>query len=142
MRSAPTRAAATSLLVLNLILLPLSRAVVRSNASVLPDNSSKRSSWLGPNNLGAFVRKLVDGRTVCLEAGIEQARSIRDRDPNLPLTAIGPDSEGSGQTGLRIILRSTTGLLSFPLARDAFKRAAVHWETLIQTRMTIVIDVD
>ena len=142
MRSAPTRATATSLLILNLVLLPLSQGVARSNASVLPDNSGNRSLWLAPNNLGAFVRKLVDGRTVCLEAGIEQARSIRDRDPNLPLTPIGPDSEGSGQAGLRIILRSTPGLLSFPLARDAFKRAAAHWETLIQTRMTIVIDVD
>lgn len=144
MRRTPIRVAPASLLVLNLVLLPLSQSVVRSNASVLPDSSNNRSTWLAPNNLGAFVRKLVDGRTVCLEAGTEQARSIRDRDPNLPFTIIAPDSQGSGvpQTGLRIILRSTSQLLGFPVARDTFKRAAARWEALIQTRVTIIIDVD
>jgi hypothetical protein len=144
MRSAPTRAAAASLLVLNLVLLPLSQRAVCSNPSVLPEDSSNRSAWLGPNALGTFVRKVVDGRAACLEAGGEQARSIRDRDPNLPLTVIVPDSEPSGaqQTGLRIILRGTAQLQGFPLAREAFKRAAARWEALIQTRVTIVIDVD
>jgi hypothetical protein len=144
MRSAPTRAAAASLLVLNLVLLPLSHGAVCSNASVLPEGSSNRSAWLGPNALGTFVRKVVDGRAACLEAGSEQARSIRDRDPSLPLTIIVPDSEPSGaqQSGLRIILRGTAQLKGFPLATEAFKRAAAQWEALIQTRVTIVIDVD
>ena len=143
MRSAPTRAAAVSLLVLNLVLLPLSQRVVRSNPSVLPEGSSNRSAWLGPNALGTFVRKVIDGRAACLEAGGEQARSIRDRDPNLPLTVIAPASEPSGaQAGLRIILRGTAQLQGFPLAEEAFKRAAAQWEAMIQTRVAIVIDVD
>lgn len=141
MRSAPTRAAAASLLVLNLVLLPLSQSVVRSNASVLPDTSSNRSVWLAVNNLGAFVRKLVDGRAVCLEAGAEQAHGIRDRDPNLPLTPLAP-GQSPDQQGLRIILRGTSQLRGFPLASEALERAAARWEAVIQTRVTIVIDVD
>lgn len=141
MRSAPTRAAAASLFVLILVLLPLNQTVPRSNASSLPDSPSYRSVWLAPNNLGAFVRKLVDGRTVCLEAGVEQARSIRDRDPNLPLTTLVPDPSLDRQ-GLRIILRGTSQLRGFPLASEALKRAAARWEAVIQTRVTIVIDVD
>lgn len=141
MRSAPTRAAASSLFVLILVLLPLSKTVFCSNASGLPESPSYRSVWLAPNNLGAFVRKLVDGRAVCLEAGVEQARSIRDRDPNLPLTALVPDPS-LDQQGLRIILRGTSQLRGFPLASEALKRAAARWEAVIQTRVTIVIDVD
>jgi len=55
-----------------------------------------------------------------------------------------PDSDPSdGQrTGLRIILRGTSQLQSFPAAIEALKRAAARWETLIQTPVTIVIDVD
>src|SRR6266487_2034665 len=144
MRSAPTRASAALLVVLSLVLLPLSQRVVRSNPSVRLEVSGNRSALLGPNALGTFVRKVVDGRAACLEAGSEQARSIRDRDPNLPLTVIIPDSDPSGaqQTGLRIILRGTAQLQNFPLARETFKRAAARWEALIQTRVAIVIDVD
>ena len=139
MRSAPTRAVAVSLLVLNLILLPLSQSVVRSNASVLPDGA--RSVWLATHNLGAFVRKLVDGRAVCLEAGAQQAHAIRDRDPNIPETPLASGAVPDPQ-GLRIILRGTSQLLSFPLATEALERAAARWEAVIQTRATVVIDVD
>ncbi len=141
MRSAPTRASATFILILCLALLPLSHPVFRSNASAFPDSSGYRSMWLAPNNLGAFVRKFVDGRAVCLEAGVDQARGIRDRDPNLPLTALAPDPSFEPQ-GLRIILRGTSQLLGFPAASEAFSRAAARWEAVIQTRVTIVIDVD
>lgn len=141
MRSAPTRAAASSLLVLNLVLLPLGHTVTASGASLLPDTSAFRSVWSAPNNLGASVRKLVDGRAVCLEASAEQALSIKDRDPNLPLTALVPD-RSPDQQGLRILLRATTQLRGFPLASESFKRAAARWEAVIQTRMTVVIDVD
>ena len=139
MRSAPTRAAATCLLALNLLLLPLDPGVASSNPSVLSDSSRNSSVWLASNNLGVFMRKFVDGRAVCLEAGVEQAHSIRDRDPNLPLTALDPSTD---QQGLRIIMRGTSQLRGSPIASSAFKRAAARWEALIQTRATIVIDVD
>ena len=105
MRSASTCRAAASLLILNLLLLPLSQTAVASSAQVLTDSLSPRSVWLAPNNLGAFVRKLVAGRAACLEAGVEQAHTIRDRAPNLPLTTLPP----SDSQQLKIILRGTTG---------------------------------
>ncbi|MFY9555250.1 MAG: NF038122 family metalloprotease [Blastocatellia bacterium] len=143
MRSAPTRAAAASLLVLNLAVLPSSQRFGFSIASVLPQGSAKRNVWLAPNNLGTFVRKMVDGRAVCVEATTEQAQSIKDRDPDqLAALAAESDPSRSNQTGLRILLRGTTQLQGFPTALEAFKRAAARWETLIQSRITVVIDVD
>jgi len=141
MRCAPTRASAAFLIVLNLSLLPPGQSVFSSHAAGLSDSSSYRSVWLAPNNLGAFVRKLVEGRAACLEAGVEQARSIRDRNPNLPLTELVPEPSLDRQ-GLRIVLRGTSQLRGFPLASEAFKHAAARWEAVIQTRLTIVIDVD
>jgi hypothetical protein len=139
MRNAPMRAVALAcLFVLNLTLFPQSQKADNSTASVLADN---HANWAGPNALGTFVRKVVDGRIVCLEASIAQARGIKARAPNL--SAIMPDSDPlHAQTGLKIILRGTPQLQGFPLATEAFKRAAARWETLIRTQMTIVIDVD
>jgi hypothetical protein len=142
MRTAPTRAIALFLFIANLVLLPLSHTLVRSNASDLPfAASSHRLLWLTPNNLGVFVRKLVDGRAVCLEAGTEQAAGIRERDPDQPLTAIEPDPSHN-RRGLTIKLRGTSQLRGFPQATEAFRRAADRWEAVIQSRLTIVIDVD
>jgi hypothetical protein len=116
----------------------------QARASVLPQSAGTRSPWLGPYTLGAFVHRMVGGQAVCLEASVDQARSIKDRDTKLPLVVLTPDSDPSGgqQTGLRIILRGTSQLQSFPAAIEAFKRAAARWEILIQTPVTIIIDVD
>ncbi len=143
MRSAPIRAAAVSLLVLNLALVPPGTIGARSAASVTPETSGSPSAWLAPDNLGTFVRKFAGGRTVCLEAGVEQARRVRGRDANLPLTVLWPEpGQSRNRPGLRIILRGTAQLNSFPQAREVLKRAAARWEALIQNRVTIVIDVD
>ncbi|MEW6206958.1 MAG: NF038122 family metalloprotease [Acidobacteriota bacterium] len=88
--------------------------------------------------LGVFARKAINGRMVCLEAGIEQARSIRDR--NATLTRLTPDPVL--RRGLKIILRGTSQLQNFPAALEAFKRAAAQWEAQIQTVVFVVIDVD
>src|SRR5262249_5609403 len=44
--------------------------------------------------------------------------------------------------GLQITLRGTTQLDGFPDAKAAFQNAASTWEALIQTPISIVIDVD
>jgi hypothetical protein len=124
---------------LGLVSLSPSKSAFPSTYSGL--QSSYRTAWLAPNNLGAFVHKLVEGRAVCLEADAEQAQNIRDRNPSVPLTPLVPDPLPD-QQGLRIILRGTSQLRGFPLATEAFKRAAARWEAAIQTRVTIVIDVD
>jgi hypothetical protein len=144
MRSAPTRAAAASFLVLSLVSLLPGQNMAGLFASVRAEVSSSRSVWLGPITLGTSVRKMVDGRATCLEANVEQVNNIKNRDPNLPLTVLNPDSDPShtSQAGLRLVLRGTAQLQGFPLAAEAFKRAAARWEALIQSQLTVVIDVD
>ena len=80
MRSGPMRAAASSLRVLILLSLslPLFKGTANSNASIQAETSSVRSAWLPANNLGAFVRKPVNGHAVCVEADVDQAQSIRN----------------------------------------------------------------
>ena len=136
MRSVPIRVSAPFLLFLSLVSLPRGQAAADSNPS---DN---RSAWVAPGNLGTFVHKLVASQAVCLEAGVEQARRIRDRDPDLPLTPLVPESDSQNRPGLRIILRGTAQLKSYPSAVEGFKRAAARWESLIQNHLTIIIDVD
>jgi hypothetical protein len=62
----------------------------------LPQSAVTRSPWLGPYTLGAFVHEMVGGQAVCLEASIEQTRSIRDRDTNLPLIVLTPELDPWG----------------------------------------------
>jgi hypothetical protein len=139
MRNAPMRAVALAcLLVLSLTLLPQGRKADDATASVPSDN---HANWAGPNALGTFVRKAVDGRIVCLEASIAQARGIKERDPRLSATLPDPDPL-QAQTGLKLILRGTPQLHNFPAAKEAFKRAAARWEALIRTQITLVLDVD
>ncbi|HSB11922.1 MAG TPA: NF038122 family metalloprotease [Blastocatellia bacterium] len=99
-----------------------------------------RSPWSGPNALGTFVRKSVGGgQTTCIEASARQASSLKDRDAGQPMSDLVPESQPSG---LRMLLRGTSQLQGFPAAREAFRRAAAQWEALIQTQVTIVVDVD
>lgn len=46
------------------------------------------------------------------------------------------------QPGLKITLRATTQLDQFPEARQVFLRAAARWESIIQSPITVIIDVD
>lgn len=48
----------------------------------------------------------------------------------------------SAQTGLKITLRGTQQLEGFPQAKAAFQRAAAKWEAIINTPITVVMDVD
>lgn len=92
---------------------------------------------------GSFVRYVEsDGIVVCRQATQEEALAMAQRDPNLRLHVFSPIRHEKQQDGLRIILRSSAQLNNFPEARAAFLRAAATWEALIQTPITIVIDVD
>jgi hypothetical protein len=106
--------------------------------------SGDRSTLPGPYKLGAFIHRVVEGRAVCIEAGIDHAHRIKDRDTNMPLIVLTPASDASRvqRPGLRIVLRGTAQLQNFPAAIEAFKRAAARWEVAVETPMTIVIDVD
>jgi hypothetical protein len=140
MSSASTRATALAcLLVFNLTGFPL---VLKADDSTSVKTSGNDFKWTQTSALGAFARKMIDGRVVCLEASTEQARAIRARDTNLILLSPDSNQPGATQKGLKIILRAAPQLQSFPLALEAFKRAAARWEALIETDVVIIIDVD
>ena len=136
--------ALASLLLLSLNFFSPAYKANDSTASALLAGNGNGSTWVGPYTLGTFVRRVIGGRIVCLEADTEQAHSIKERDSNLTLNLLlpGPGLPPAQRTGLRINLRGTSQLQSFPLAVEAFKRAAARWEAIIQTDVTIVIDVD
>src|SRR4029450_7677354 len=104
--------ALVSLLVLNPASLPGTDAASPSHAPVMLQSAGNRSRLGGPSTLGIFIHRFVDGRAVCLEADAEQARSIRERDPKVPLITLTPasDPSRSQRPGLRIILRGTSQL--------------------------------
>lgn len=86
-----------------------------------------------------------DGGMGCREATPEEAVALSLRNQTVDLHRI---SRAEPQTlilqdrGLQIVLRATQQLERFPQAKAAFLRAAAIWEGLIQTPITIVIDVD
>ncbi|MGH9936531.1 MAG: NF038122 family metalloprotease, partial [Blastocatellia bacterium] len=90
-------------------------------------------------------------QTLCRDATSEEARALMGRDPEQPLRAINdeetsalsPEQSAAQSTdGLKIILRGTQQLEQNPAAKAAFIRAAQKWEAVIQSPITVVIDVD
>lgn len=85
------------------------------------------------------------GQIRARQATREEALAMQQRDSRVRLAPLNPtdyDKAQQQQTGLRIILRGTPQLDQFPQARAAFLRAAARWEAVIQTPITMVIDVD
>src|SRR5262249_16390098 len=68
-----------------------------------------------------------------------------EHDQLVPLRVISPihmDGISPQDVGLKIILRGTPQLENFPQAKNAFLRAAQTWEAVIQSPITLIIDVD
>jgi hypothetical protein len=94
---------------------------------------------------GDLILENVDGVVACRDARQEESEALTARDDQLPLHLISPappSGVASADTGLRIILRATDQLEDFPLAKNAFLRAAETWENLIQSPITVIVDVD
>jgi hypothetical protein len=83
----------------------------------------------------------VDGEAACRQANADESLFISNRGPGDDLNPISPVMQHQ-QGGLTIILRATSQLDSFPQAKDAFLKAAAIWEEVIQTPITIIVDVD
>jgi hypothetical protein len=128
----------------------LSGLLVLSTISVSPNELNlqiaqqrlESQTASGTSAIGSFSHKLIDGRAECLEADIERARTIRERKTSLSIISPNQPPSSPGSFGLKIVLRGTSQLTSFPDAVDAFKRAAARWEALIHTTATVVVDVD
>lgn len=90
-----------------------------------------------------YVISQQQGQITCRNATPEEAMAMAQRDPDEQLQVITPViSDLEQQTGLKITLRGTAQLDGFPAAREAFIRAAARWEAMIQTPITIIVDVD
>jgi hypothetical protein len=91
----------------------------------------------------AFVLEEIGGAASCRDASPEEALTVSHRDYNETLHVITPARGLRTQaTGLQITLRATQQLEGFPDAKAAYLRAAATWEAIIQTPVSIVIDVD
>jgi len=95
----------------------------------------------------AFVSYKSDDKVGCREATVDEAIALKRRGSQL-LHVISPDGRGRKQSlstqsvGLKIVLRATDQLESYPAAKAAFLNAAATWESLINTPITITVDVD
>jgi hypothetical protein len=81
----------------------------------------------------------------CRDATPEESQDLAGHDQFVPLHVISPiHADGVGPTGagLKIILRGTQQLENFPQAKNAFLKAAQTWEAVIQSAITMIIDVD
>jgi hypothetical protein len=116
-----------------------------SKADSTPTGEQESESFplanrLRPRSSGAFVRYELNGKAVCRSATPQEVVEMKERSPEVRLRTISPIRPN--QTGLKIMLRGTQQLEGFPDAKAAFLRAAATWEALIQTPITIVLDVD
>jgi hypothetical protein len=93
---------------------------------------------------GGFVYYEENGKMICRQASSEESRWMNERGDKSLLHVISDDEQIRPQAegGLKIILRATPQLESNPAAKAAFIKAAAKWEALIQTPITLVIDVD
>ena len=72
---------------------------------------------------------------------IEQFQMDKGRTNLQVISDVQPESL-QAQQGLKIILRGTQQLEAFQTAKQAFLRAAAKWESIIQSPITVVLDVD
>src|SRR5215510_12982122 len=127
-----------------------------SEASASGDDLTHAMHLLADDESGQFyaspnstlnVIESGEGQDLCRDTSEKETRAFEWRDPEQPLRAINDEdsptlSPAQSQDGLKIILRGTSQLDQNPAAKAAFIRAAKRWEALIQSPITVVIDVD
>jgi hypothetical protein len=136
--------------------------------SAVPSVSAKRrNAWPAQNQRTGSQNFVVYqgefGNTVCRKATEVENEQIAQRSaggpikliyPGAPLRSQMPDGADTWKldsakdlvlqpsAGLHIVLHSTAQLEQNPTAKNAFIVAANHWESIVSTPITIVIDVD
>jgi hypothetical protein len=99
------------------------------------------SHWSASSESSNFIIEAAEEGTSCRDASGEEAAYFSDRSPDLVLQPMN-DFTVQAEGGLNIVLRGTAQLESFPEAKQAFLRAAATWQSLIQTPITVIVDVD
>ena len=101
---------------------------------------------LSARHLGGVhvVKAGPDGGVVCdLATETELATALAVEQMPVRLTVVPPVAQARAPvSNFRIVLRATDQLLERPEALQAFRRAAARWERVIQSELTVVIDVD
>ena len=95
----------------------------------------------------AFINYRADGAVACRQASDDEATALKRRDSqSLHVISSGRQTRSTNlsteSVGLQIVLRATSQLENFPAAKAAFLNAAAMWESLINTPITVVVDVD
>src|SRR5262245_28779911 len=112
-----------------------------------PLANSQSEQFSARPNPGGYVIEWDGGQIACRDATEEEARAMRRRAPEEQPRAINHEestalSSAQSADGMKIILRGTPQLEQFPAAKAAFIRAAQRWEAVIQSPITVIIDVD
>ncbi|HWO02741.1 MAG TPA: NF038122 family metalloprotease [Blastocatellia bacterium] len=117
-------------------------AAVHAGSTARASNSTANSHTLvGDPGFTACTLYRSDDGVSCRTAEANETAMTTQRDPNQPLEVISP-VQLTAQGGLTIVLRATPELDAFPKAKNAFLRAAATWQSLIQTPIKVVVDVD
>lgn len=98
-------------------------------------------SWSLTAEPSYFIIQADDTGSSCRDATPEESKYFNERSADLALSEI-DELRVQADEGLHITLRATTQLDSFPAAKAAFLKAAAQWEQLIQSPISIVVDVD
>jgi len=106
--------------------------------------SLRRPLTDGTSGAGGFVITGSGDGTICrkMTGNEEQTFQFGQRREELHALVDKRLNTEQQQQGLKIILRGTSQLEQFPEAKQAFLRAAARWEAIIQSPITIVVDVD
>jgi uncharacterized protein (TIGR03437 family) len=135
-----------------IVLFPVARrhAQVRSSIAGLQRVGSAASTdgnaVTRGSTAGKFIISRGDDGTECRQMTVAELKDLKldDREQatiNLSVSNAVKNA-AQQQTGLKISLRGTSQLQSSPDARDAFLRAAARWEALVQSPISIIVDVD
>jgi len=90
-----------------------------------------------------FIIYSENGRVGCRHPEGREAAELRAGRRDMRMRALSGRRESlTAQGGFKIILRGTPQLEDFPAAKEAFLRAAATWESIIQSDVTVIIDVD
>jgi hypothetical protein len=137
--------AAISLTILAVSLIPFGGKAYSSSApqqSYAKDVVQQYPPLHAIDGAGIFLIKASGGNAMCIPASPEEAQQYTvSQDFGLHqinhLGGIRPEA-----TGLQITLQATQQLEGFPQAKAAFIKAAANWEAVIQTPLTIIVNVD
>jgi hypothetical protein len=116
-------------------------------SSVHPSAVQNRTKPLPVSGSHAFINYRNNGEVGCRDATQAEAQHLKRRSSQamheISLNRLkGNQSLETQSTGLQIILRGTDQLENYPAAKAAFLNAAARWEALINTPITVIVDVD